>query len=85
VEDKVAEEIILGARRHLFLCNNLFSVLNHVRDMIDKADEAVNGKVRRIGAVCMLLSVIRRRQFLFPPEKSESVCARLCDILSSCA
>ena len=46
VEDKVAEEIVLGARKHLFLCNNLFSVMNHVRDMIDKADEAINGKVR---------------------------------------
>lgn len=46
VEDKAAEEIVLGARKHLFLCNNLFSVMNHVRDMIDKADEAINGKVR---------------------------------------
>lgn len=31
---------MLGARRHLFLCNNLFSVMNHVKGMIDKADEA---------------------------------------------
>ena len=47
-EDKAAEEIVLGARKHLFLCNNLYSVLNHVRDIIDKAEEAANGKKRAV-------------------------------------
>jgi hypothetical protein len=54
-EDKAAEEIMLGARKHLFLCNNLFSVLSHVRGMIDKADEANANKVQTLVNYSVLL------------------------------
>jgi len=42
-EDKAVEATVLKARRHLFMCNNLLSVLNHVRDMTG-GDDATGPK-----------------------------------------
>ena len=50
-EDKAAQEIVLGARKHLFLSNNLFSVLNHVRNMIDKVDDSSSNVLKVINSM----------------------------------
>lgn len=45
VEDKAAEEMVLTARKHLFLSNNLYSVSNHLREIIEKGDDSATAKV----------------------------------------
>ncbi len=44
-EDKAAEEMILTARKHLFLANNLYSVSNHLREIIEKGEDSATAKV----------------------------------------
>lgn len=34
-DDKMAEEIILHARKHLFLANNLYTLMNRVREIMN--------------------------------------------------
>ena len=48
MEDKNAEELILSARKHLFLANNLHSIFNYLKDRRkDSSDPAVSSdKVR---------------------------------------
>jgi len=43
-EDKCAEDIILGARKHLFMCNNLLSVSNHVKEMMKEVEPSTSSK-----------------------------------------
>ena len=57
-EDKAAEEIVLGARKHLFLSNNLYSVLNHVRNMIEKVD-GEGGANQKVRVVTVVVNVVR--------------------------
>jgi len=46
-EDKAAEEMILTARKHLFMANNLYSVSNHLREIIEKGEDSATAKVTK--------------------------------------
>lgn len=43
VEDKGAEDCIITARKHLFLANNLHSVLSHVKEMLNENGSSSSG------------------------------------------
>uniref|UniRef100_A0A7S3HT83 Exocyst subunit Exo70 family protein n=1 Tax=Spumella elongata TaxID=89044 RepID=A0A7S3HT83_9STRA len=47
-EDKAAEEMILTARKHLFMANNLYSVSNHLREIIEKGEDSATAKKRAV-------------------------------------
>ena len=50
-EDKAAEEMILTARKHLFMANNLYSVSNHLREIIEKGEDSATAKVTKMCSI----------------------------------